>query len=160
VVKQFSDWLRDHNGPEAIQYWKQWWQLSNTIWESINWDALAITCKEVTSTKCRWASKWNSGNFSHGKNMTRWHFHTSLACPWCGHEPEDNYHIIQCPAPEVEKAWEDSLKQLQVWLHSQQTYWLITDTIIQGLSAWHCLPNAGTNTDFGANGWCNQNHIS
>jgi len=115
VVKQLSECLWEQiNGLEAIKYWKRRQNYSKAIWESIDWDALATAYKEVSSAKHWWASKWASGHFSHGKNMTCWQFWSSAACPHCGHDLEDKVYMIQCPDPEVEKVWEASIKQLRV----------------------------------------------
>ena len=45
-----------------------------TIWDTIDWDALAMAYKEVPIAKHHWALKWKSGHFSHGKNMAQWQF--------------------------------------------------------------------------------------
>jgi len=142
-----------------IWHWKKWHDLNDAILESIDWDTLAMAYKEVSSTKRRWASKWISGHFSQGKNMTYWYFWSSAACPCCGYDPEDKIHVICCPYPEAEKTWDASLKQLQVWLCSQQTYWPIMDAIIQGIATWQHPLNSGASSDFAAEGWCNQHNI-
>jgi len=70
----------------------------------------------------------------------------------CGHELENKIHVIGFPDPDAEQVWEASLKQLQVWLQAQQTYWAITNAMIQGLDHWHHPPNPTTTTDFVAEG--------
>jgi len=129
VVKQLPECLWGQiNGLEAIKSWKQRWNYSKAIWESIDWDALASAYKEVSSEKCRWASKWTLGHFSHGKNMACWQFwSSSVACPCCRHDLEDKVHVIQCSDPDAERVWEASTKQLQEWLllmtQSNQKAW-------------------------------------
>jgi len=71
----------------------------------------------------------------------------------CGHELENKIHVIGFPDPDAEQVWEASIKQLRVWLCSQQTYRDVMEAIIQGLENWHHPPNPTTTKDFAAEGW-------
>jgi len=52
AVKQLMEKLQEHiNGLVAIHYWKQCHKILDNIWDSIDWDALAMAYKEVSSTK-------------------------------------------------------------------------------------------------------------
>jgi len=80
VVKQLIE-SQHINGPEAVRYWQKQHQITTTIWDSIDWDALATAYKEVLSAKCNGLQNrlqdtsdmgriWQGGNFG-----CQWHAH-------------------------------------------------------------------------------------
>jgi len=100
MVKQLEDWLWVQiNGPVAIWSWQEKHQMPPQIWDKIDWDALSLAYKELPIAKWSWASKWTLGHFSFGKNMVRWKFWSSAACPRCGKTPEDKDHVLLCGDP-------------------------------------------------------------
>jgi len=98
VVKQLYKCLWERiNGLEALRYWQWCHQITTTIWDTIDWDALARAYKEVPIAKHYWTSKWTLGHFSHGENLAWWQFWLSAAYPLCGMTLEDKLHVIHCP---------------------------------------------------------------
>jgi len=95
IVKQLNLSLRNRiNGQEALHYWEKWKQLLPEQLQTVDWFSLGKAMQSVPLAQRRWAAKHASGHFAHGKNMLKWKFCTTAACPRCGCTTEDKPHII------------------------------------------------------------------
>jgi len=102
----------------------------------IDWKGVGHAYRESSVAVRRWATKYTSGFFAHGKNMARWHFRSSTSCPHCGTATEDKAHITQCNNAEARESWNQSLKKLGQWLRDSNTAHKILEAILWGLSQW------------------------
>ena len=69
--------------------------------------------------------------------MQRWQLRSQALCPRCPEPVEDKQHIIQCPNPEAQAAWQQSITKLKSWLKAQGTELTVADQLIQGLQCWY-----------------------
>ncbi len=137
IVKQLVETLQNHiNVAPVDKHWKQKFQISDRMWQSIDWYGLGRAYKESSPTTRRWATKHTSGFFAHGKNMARWHFRSSTRCPRCEAEGEDKAHITKCPNEDAALTWQKSLNKLATWFRESNTAHEIAEAILWGLKQW------------------------
>jgi len=110
--------------------------MTEPTWQLIDWKGLGRAYRESSIAVRRWATKYTSGFFMHGKNMARWQFRSSTSCPRCGTENEDKAHITRCNDAAAREVWNQSLKQLGQWLRDSNTSHKISAAIQWGLSQW------------------------
>jgi len=68
IVKQLAQTICDHvNGIPAVKYWKTIFCLSETLWNSIDWQALGQAFSKSSTPMQHWAIKHTSSFFAHGK---------------------------------------------------------------------------------------------
>jgi len=102
VEKDFGKQIWDHiNGQATKRYWEKQLELTQGIWNKIDWESTGRAMQELLVNKLRWVAKYVSGHFATGKNMQRWKFRTSAQCPRCMTQVEDKEHILACPDPQV-----------------------------------------------------------
>ncbi len=104
-----------------MEYWKKRWELTQGIWNMIDWESIGRAMQEVPVNWQCWVAKYVSGHFAMGKNMCRWKFQTIMQCPRCHAPQEDKQHILTCPALITQELWEKSLKALDLWLQDEAT---------------------------------------
>jgi len=137
VEKNFGNNIRDHiNGIATKAYWEKRRELTDGIWNKIDWESIARAMREIPLNRQRWVSKYVSGHFATGKNMHKWKFRTATKCPRCPEPVEDKRHILECPNPTTRELWEKSIKQLDDWLKVEGTERLIRKQLLHGLRTW------------------------
>jgi len=128
VGKQFTQKLRTYiNSLEAIWYWRKWWQISTTLWQTINRDTLVKPYQKCQFSRCRWVAKLSSGHCGHGKNMMQWLLLNALVA----FRMLNIHHTLLMGCQEL-ATWQlwllSSLKALQVWLQEENTDPKVMDT--------------------------------
>ena len=75
VEKAFTNEICDYmNGQQTTKYWMKRWNLTQGIWQTIDWESLGQAMQEIPVNKHCWVAKYVSGHFATGKNMCRWKF--------------------------------------------------------------------------------------
>ncbi len=114
--------IRDHiNGLTTKAYWEKRRDLTEGVWNKIDWELIERAMQEVPLHQQHWVSKYVSGHFATGKNMHKWKFRRVTQCPRFPKPVEDKWHILECPNPSAHKLWDKSLKQLEDWLKLEGT---------------------------------------
>jgi len=114
IVKQLVSKLREHvNRVPAKKYWKNKFKMLEDVWDSIDWQGLDWAYWELSVSTQRWAVKYTSGFFAHGKNMTQWNFWSVSRFPWYSEVLEGKGHIMQCTSKGAQQIWDQSLKEVK-----------------------------------------------
>jgi len=100
----------------------------------VNWEAAKRAICGMKSLQQRWVSKAAAHFLPSGKNMKRWKLRTQDHCPQCKHIPENQDHILQCPAPLAIKQWTHSLEKLKTWMKENNNFPTIMQAILHN---WH-----------------------
>jgi len=136
-VEKFGNTIWDHiNGLTMKAYWETQRDLTEEIWNHINWESIGQAMQEVPVNRQHWVSKYVSGHFATGWNIHKWKFRTATQCPRCPKPVEDKCHILECPNPSAHELWGKSLKQPEDWLKSEGTERSIQEQLMHGLWTW------------------------
>jgi len=94
LTKQMAHLLWLHmNGIPMAKFWKTKSRISDSLWNTIDWQGLEWTYGESKVATCWWAVKYTLGFFAHGKNMTWWQFSLVSECPQCQATIKHKLHI-------------------------------------------------------------------
>ena len=83
-----------------------------------------------------WVAKHVSGFCGVGKMMHRWGLWTKPNCPRCPAEVESTTHVWECPAPDAQVVWEQSIDRLREWMASTDTDPNLASALTQALLYW------------------------
>jgi len=122
IEKDLANTIRNHmNGQKTIAYWLKRRELTQGIWNTIDWESIGRAMKELLINRRRWVAKYVSGHFATGKNMQQWKFRSTAECPRCHDPREDKQHLLSCPDTAARERWEKAMKELESWLRDENT---------------------------------------
>ena len=117
-------------------YWIQKERYDKDSIDCIDWLVQESAFNSEKTTRQRNLSKWISGWIASGKNMKRWNKRYKGDCPFCGHENEDNIHILHCSHDVPTQSWKTLLSEYDVRLAKLKTCYALRKAIILDLRAW------------------------
>lgn len=122
--------------------------ISQTEFESTDWDATGKAASLLSPSTCIYISKHTTGFLPIGKNMVRRGQWREPYCPRCQSPLETTDHLFQCPHPSSTKIFQASIQRLEAWLVSVSTDTTLTDQIIEIITLWRGNAQIHTNPNY------------
>ena len=116
------------------RYWEKKKKLGPETSAIVDWEAL---CKSAKSYKRgKWLSKYVTGICGVGVMLQLWKHQAHNSCPRCGVEKEDVEHVVTCKNPDATITWNESVANLETWMHDNDAEPNMAQIICSSLRSW------------------------
>ena len=106
---------------KILQWWIKKGRLTAATVNSVDWEVVGRVSSEASFLWRKFMAKWLTNTHATGINMKRRHHRLHSLCPLCLASEESLLHLLQCPSPTSNSAWEEGLTNLSQWMMREHT---------------------------------------